>query len=55
MEQPIINIGMLGSVSDGKFNYCISNRYKNIKNIILIIKKNITIHLVYANMKIYNH
>ena len=54
MEQPILNIGMLGSVSDGKSTTVYQLTSTKTQKYSSELKRNITIKPGYANMKIYN-
>jgi translation initiation factor 2 subunit 3 len=53
MEQPILNIGMLGSVSDGKSTTVLKLTGTKTQKYSSELKRNITIKPGYANMKIY--
>ena len=52
--QPIVNIGMLGSVSDGKSTTVYSLSGVKTQRHSSEMKRNITIKPGYANMKIYH-
>jgi translation initiation factor 2 subunit 3 len=55
MEQPILNIGMLGSVSDGKSTTVLKLSGIKTQKYSSELKRNITIKPGYANMKIFNN
>ena len=55
MEQPLLNIGMLGSVSDGKSTTVYKLTGTKTQKYSSELKRNITIKPGYANMKIYNN
>lgn len=55
MKQPQLNIGMLGSVSDGKSTTVYSLTGTKTQKYSSELKRNITIKPGYANMKIYNN
>lgn len=54
-KQPIMNIGMLGSVSDGKSTTVFQLTGNKTQKHSAELKRNITIKPGYANMKIYNN
>jgi translation initiation factor 2 subunit 3 len=54
-NQPIMNIGMLGSVSDGKSTTVLKLTGTKTQKHSSELKRNITIKPGYANMKIYNN
>ena len=55
MKQPQLNIGMLGSVSDGKSTTVFKLSGTKTQKYSSELKRNITIKPGYANMKIYNN
>lgn len=55
MEQPMLNIGMLGSVSDGKSTTVLKLTGIKTQKYSSELKRNITIKPGYANMKIYSN
>lgn len=55
MKQPQLNIGMLGSVSDGKSTTVFKLTGTKTQKYSSELKRNITIKPGYANMKIYNN